>query len=132
MVTYKWGNNMKKPSGRVTIHIVLSVIFFVSALSLQADELVRLRAIDGPVGTWENSSNGLALTKATVRVKNTSAATAHNVQVILKVFRGKEVPLSGPVVLEKYQEAEFSMNSKIPVTRGARLSVRFECDNCRK
>jgi hypothetical protein len=123
---------MEKLSSWITNNILVALIFLVVVFSLQADELVRLRAIEGPVGTWENTSNGLSLTKATVRVKNTSAATAHNIQVILKVYRGKEVPLRGPFVLEKYQEADFSINSKIPVTAGTRLSVRFKCDNCRK
>ena len=117
----------------VTLLLSLSIIVPNTFLTeVSAAPLVRLRVVKGPIGTWESSLKGIHVSQAVVTVKNTSAATAEGVTVILKVPGGKEVMMDGPGTLEKYETAEYTMKKKTPSASRGKLWVKFKCKNCRK
>ncbi len=94
--------------------------------------LTKLRLVGELEGVWITRSGSLTLAGVTANIRNVGDYVAENVQVSVTVPGGQLVRLTGPTVLQPYEQQQYiskSAGAKVP--REGNLKAELSCDNCR-
>jgi len=92
-------------------------------------ERTRLRVLGEPKGQWHYGAE-VTLQEVTASVRNVGEVKANDIRIEAVLPGGKSVVLSGPVNLERNQQAEYRYNGSQTVTSTGRMKVKSSCANC--